>query len=79
MDKFSSLIGFTKAVEQGDFAAAARAILNDLAAAEAAVRDDHDEPRGELKINAPMSFGTMHLTPAPGCHSHRSCKNSSRG
>lgn len=110
MDKFSSLVGFTKVVEHGGFAAAARAlrlsrsqvnksvinleeslgvqllnrttrvvaatpaglafyerargILNDLAEAEAAIRDDHDEPRGELKINAPMSFGTMHLAPA---------------
>lgn len=42
----------------------ARAILDDLAEAEAAIRDEHAEPRGELKINAPMSFGTMHLAPA---------------
>ncbi len=42
----------------------ARTILDDLTEAEAAIRDDQDEPRGELKINAPMSFGTMHLAPA---------------
>ncbi len=110
MDKFASLHAFTKVVDEGGFAAAARvlglsrsqvnrsvitleeglgvhllnrttrtvaatpagqafyerarAILNDLAEAEAAIRDEHDEPRGELKINAPMSFGTMHLGPA---------------
>ena len=107
---FASLTAFTKVVEEGGFAAAARrlglsraqvnklvialenrlgvallnrttrkvaatpagrafyerarAILNDLAEAEAAVRDDGEEPRGDLKINAPMSFGTMHLAPA---------------
>ncbi len=112
MDKFSSLIAFTRVVEEGGFAAAARAlglsrsqvnksvigleedlgvhllnrttrrvaatpagrafydraraILGDLAEAEAAIRDDRDEPRGALKINAPMSFGTMHLGPALG-------------
>lgn len=42
----------------------AQTILNDLAEAEASIREEHDEPRGELKINAPMSFGTMHLAPA---------------
>ena len=42
----------------------ARAILDDLAEAEATIRDDHSEPRGELKINAPMSFGTLHFAPA---------------
>lgn len=42
----------------------ARTILDDLAEAEAAIRDEQDEPRGVLKINAPMSFGTMHLAPA---------------
>ncbi len=42
----------------------ARAILSDLDEAESALQDDQDEPQGELKINAPMSFGTMHLGPA---------------
>ncbi len=110
MDKLASLTAFTKVVEHGGFAAAARAlgqsraqvnrsvirleeslgvhllnrttrsvaatpagqafyerarsILLDLAEAEAAIQDDPDEPRGELKINAPMSFGTLHLAPA---------------
>lgn len=110
MDKFSSLTGFTKVVEEGSFAAAARAlglsrsqvsksvinleenlgvqllnrttravaatpagqafyeraraILNDLAEAECAISEHRDEPRGQLKINAPMSFGTLHLGPA---------------
>lgn len=41
-----------------------RAILNDLAEAEAAVQDDMSDPQGELKINAPMSFGVLHLGPA---------------
>jgi len=110
MDKFSSLTGFTKVVEEGSFAAAARAlglsrsqvnksvinleenlgvqllnrttravaatpagqafyeraraILSDLAEAECAISEHRDEPRGQLKINAPMSFGTLHLGPA---------------
>lgn len=42
----------------------AQAILSDLAEAETAIQDHQDEPQGELKINAPMSFGTMHLGPA---------------
>lgn len=42
----------------------AQTILSDLAEAEASIRDEHEEPRGGLKINAPMSFGTMHLAPA---------------
>ena len=39
-------------------------ILDDLEEAERALQDDQEEPQGELKINAPMSFGTMHLGPA---------------
>lgn len=39
----------------------ASAILADLAEAEACLMDEQDEPQGELRINAPMSFGTMHL------------------
>ena len=42
----------------------ARAILNDLAEAEAAFHDEQDEPQGDFRINAPMSFGTMHLAEA---------------
>ncbi|MCK5745781.1 MAG: LysR family transcriptional regulator [Oricola sp.] len=39
----------------------AAAILADLAEAEACLMDEQDEPQGDLRINAPMSFGTMHL------------------
>ena len=42
----------------------ARMILSDLAEAEAAFQDDQEEPQGELRINAPMSFGTLHLSTA---------------
>lgn len=42
----------------------AAAILADLAAAERSVQDAVEEPQGDLRINAPMSFGTMHLAPA---------------
>jgi DNA-binding transcriptional LysR family regulator len=38
-------------------------ILAAIAAAERAVMQLHDEPKGNLKINAPMTFGTMHLAP----------------
>ncbi len=110
MDKFESIRAFTRVVEAGGFAAAARemevsrsavnklvinledelgvqllhrttrqvtptetglgfyercvAILADLAEAELAVSQVHDEPKGNLRINAPMSFGTLHLAPA---------------
>ena len=37
-------------------------ILGELEAAEAAVSALHEEARGTLKINAPMTFGTMHLS-----------------
>ncbi|MBD2464480.1 LysR family transcriptional regulator [Oscillatoria sp. FACHB-1407] len=40
------------------------AILADLAEAEQAVSQLHEEPKGRLRINAPMSFGTMHLASA---------------
>lgn len=38
-----------------------RVIIADLEDAERAVVDLHEEPRGLLRINAPMSFGVMHL------------------
>jgi DNA-binding transcriptional LysR family regulator len=38
-------------------------ILADLEEAEIAVSRLHEEPRGTLKINAPMTFGTLHLAP----------------
>ena len=42
----------------------ARSILDDLAEAEAAFHDEQEEPQGDFRINAPMSFGTMHLADA---------------
>ncbi|NEO85955.1 MAG: LysR family transcriptional regulator [Spirulina sp. SIO3F2] len=39
-------------------------ILADIAEAELAIAQLHTEPKGTLRINAPMSFGTMHLSPA---------------
>jgi DNA-binding transcriptional LysR family regulator len=40
------------------------AILADLAEAEQAVVQLQEEPKGALRVNAPMSFGTLHLAPA---------------
>lgn len=40
------------------------AILADLEEAEQSIAQLHDEPKGRLRVNAPMSFGTMHLAPA---------------
>ncbi len=37
-------------------------ILADVDDAIAAVREDQDRPTGVLRVNAPMSFGTMHLS-----------------
>lgn len=39
-------------------------ILADLSETESELRDNQASPSGELKINAPMSFGTMHLSQA---------------
>src|SRR3954468_24588170 len=39
-------------------------ILAELEEADLAVSRLQDEPRGLLRINAPMSFGTLHLGPA---------------
>jgi DNA-binding transcriptional LysR family regulator len=39
-------------------------ILADLAEAELAVTQLQAEPKGNLRINAPMSFGTLYLAPA---------------
>jgi DNA-binding transcriptional LysR family regulator len=39
-------------------------ILASLEDAERAIAQLHDEPRGRLRINAPMTFGTLHLAPA---------------
>ncbi len=109
MDKISAMRAFVAVVEEGGFAAAARAlglsrsvvnrqviqledslktqlltrntrnvaptetglsyfgrcqsILADIEAAELALASETDAPSGVLKINAPMSFGTLHLAP----------------
>ncbi len=39
-------------------------ILADVEETEAQVARLHDEPRGTLKLNAPMSFGALHMGPA---------------
>jgi DNA-binding transcriptional LysR family regulator len=107
MDKLTSIRAFTRVVQHGNFAAAARelrlsrsavskyvidlerelgaqllvrttrsasptengqayyerciAILADLEEADRAVASLQSEPRGLLRVNAPMSFGTLHL------------------
>ena len=107
MDKLTSIKAFTRVVQHGSFAAAARelrlsrsavskyvidleqalgvqllvrttrsasptengqayyercvAILADLEEADLAVTRLQAEPRGMLRVNAPMSFGTLHL------------------
>ena len=39
-------------------------ILAEVEDADQAIAQLHTEPKGTLRINAPMSFGTMHLAPA---------------
>lgn len=39
-------------------------ILSDIAEAEQMVGDMQARPQGRLRLNAPMSFGTLHLAPA---------------
>lgn len=109
MNKFTTIKAFTKVVEAGGFAAAARQmglsrsvvnkyvtalenelgtqllrrssrqvspteagiafydravlILNELDEAFAAVTQLQEQPRGNLRINAPMTFGSLHLSP----------------
>jgi DNA-binding transcriptional LysR family regulator len=108
MDKFKSMRAFSRVVEEGGFAAAARQmglsrsavnkavikleeelgtqllrrstrkvtptetglafndrclqILGDLDAAISSVTDLQEQPTGFLRVNAPMSFGTLHLS-----------------
>ena len=40
-----------------------RRILDELDEAVASVQELHERPTGNLRMNAPMSFGTMHLAP----------------
>ncbi|MGB2926356.1 MAG: LysR family transcriptional regulator [Limnothrix sp.] len=109
MDKLESMTAFTRVVEEGSFAAAARKmnmgrsavnkmvialenqlkaqllhrstrkvtptptgiafyekcvqILADIAEAELSVSQLHGEPKGLLRINAPMTFGKMYIAP----------------
>lgn len=42
----------------------ARAVLAEVEEADIAVSRQQDEPRGLMRLNAPMSFGTLHLAPA---------------
>lgn len=42
----------------------ARAILEDLADAERELGESQEDIAGQLRVNAPMSFGTMHLSSA---------------
>ncbi|MFH1806739.1 MAG: LysR family transcriptional regulator [Pseudomonadota bacterium] len=42
----------------------AKSILADLREAEEAIGESRDTPSGDIRINAPMSFGTLHLGPA---------------
>lgn len=39
-------------------------ILTSLEEAERSITQLHEEPKGKLRVNAPMTFGTMHLAPA---------------
>jgi len=112
MDRFESMRAFTKVVQEGGFAAAARAmglsrsvvnkavinlenelgaqllrrstrqvtttdtgiafyeravaILDELEQAVLAVKELQEHPTGNLRVNAPMSFGTLHLAPLVG-------------
>lgn len=47
-----------------DFLERAQRILAELEEAEQAVGRLTDEPRGTLRVNAPMSFGVLHVAPA---------------
>jgi DNA-binding transcriptional LysR family regulator len=42
----------------------AKNILSELDDAEDSIRENRDSPAGDIRINAPMSFGTLHLGPA---------------
>lgn len=42
----------------------AKMILDDLTEMEESIQSDHDRPTGEIRINAPMDFGLLHLSSA---------------
>ena len=43
-----------------------RIVLGDLQEAEETIQADHTEVRGEIRLNAPLSFGIRHLGPGSG-------------
>lgn len=47
-----------------DYYGRAKKILSDMEEADQLIREHDDEPRGKLKLNAPLSFGSLHLAPA---------------
>jgi DNA-binding transcriptional LysR family regulator len=50
--------------EGRDYLKRCRRILADVDEAERAVKQDEGEPRGELRITAPVQFGQLHVAPA---------------
>ena len=50
--------------EGRDYLERCRRILADVDEAERAVMQDEGEPRGELRITAPVQFGQLHIAPA---------------
>ncbi len=42
----------------------AKSILQDIADADRAIAENDDEPKGTLRLNAPLSFGALHLSKA---------------
>lgn len=44
--------------------ARAKSILQELEDADRSIADNDDEPRGTLRLNAPLSFGSLHLSRA---------------
>ena len=50
--------------EGGEFLGRCRRILTDVEYAERAIGQDQNEPRGDIRMTAPVEFGRMHVTPA---------------
>ncbi len=50
--------------EGRDYLERCRRILTDVQDAEAAIGQGEGEPQGELRVSAPLEFGTRHVTPA---------------
>ncbi len=45
------------------YLARVRQVLSDLEEAERAISDEHAEPRGTLRVTAPVMFGSLHVAP----------------